>query len=264
MTAAVVDVRVTQARVLASEWVKFRSLRSSYVALIGAFGAIVGFGCLFAGILASRWPYLEPEERAYFDPTEITLRGAYLAQLIVGVLGVLLVTGEYSTGMIRASLSATPNRLPVLWAKLGVFAVVTFVITTVAALIAFFAGQALLSGQHIQTTLGAPGVLRAVVGAGLYLTGVGLLGVALGWIIRHSAGAIGTVFGLLLIVPLLSEALPESWHVGPYLPSNAGQQLMVIKLDPGTLAPWTGFAVFCGYLAAAVLAAAVLLTRRDA
>jgi ABC-2 type transport system permease protein len=259
-------VRVTQGRVLVSEWVKFRSLRSSAVALVAAFGAIVGFGCLFSAVVASRWPQLEPAERLRFDPTEVSLRGAFLAQLIIGVLGVLMVTGEYSTGMIRASLSAAPKRLPVLWAKILVFAVVSFVVTTVASIIAFLAGQALMSGQHINTTLGAPGVLRAVVGAGLYLTGVGLLGVALGWIIRHSAGAIGTLFGLLLILPLLASALPDSWgrHIVPYLPNNAGQQIMAIRVGPESLAPWTGFAWFCGYLVVGIVAAAVLLTRRDA
>jgi ABC-2 type transport system permease protein len=259
-------VRVTQVRVLASEWVKFRSLRSSAVALVAAFGAIIGFGCLFSAVVASRWPQLTPAERLRFDPTEISLRGAFLAQLIIGVLGVLMVTGEYSTGMIRASLSAAPKRLPVLWAKILVFAVVSFVVTTVASIIAFLAGQALMSGQHINTTLGAPGVLRAVIGAGLYLTGVGLLGVALGWIIRHSAGAIGTLFGLLLILPLLASALPDSWgrHIVPYLPSNAGQQIMAIRVDPESLAPWTGFAWFCGYLVLGIVAAAMLLTRRDA
>jgi ABC-2 type transport system permease protein len=259
-------VRVTQGRVLVSEWVKFRSLRSSAVALIAALAAIVGFGCLFSIVVANRWPQLEPAERLRFDPAEISLRGAFLAQLIIGVLGVLMVTGEYSTGMIRASLSAAPKRLPVLWAKILVFAVVSFVVTTVASIIAFLAGQALMSGQHINTTLGAPGVLRAVIGAGLYLTGVGLLGVALGWIIRHSAGAIGTLFGLLLILPLLASALPDSWgrHIVPYLPNNAGQQIMAVRIQPESLQPWTGFAWFCGYLAVGIVVAAVLLTRRDA
>lgn len=259
-----VDIRVTQGRVLRSEWVKLRSLRSSYISLIGAFGAIVGLGLLFGMIVANRWPYLDAEERAFFDPTEVSLRGAYLAQLIIGVLGVLVVTGEYSTGMIRASLSAAPNRLPVLWGKIGVFAAVTFAVTAVAALIAFLGAQFLLSSQHIQTTLGAPGVPRAVLGSALYVTGVGLLGMALGWIIRHSAGAIGTVFGLLLILPLLAQALPESWHVQPYLPSNAGARIMTMQPDADALAPWTGFALFCGYLVVVVAVGAVLLRQRDA
>ena len=142
----------------------------------------------------------------------------------------------------------------------------SFVVCTVGAFAAFFAGQAFLSSQHIQTTISAPGVFRAVLGTGLYLTVVGLIGVALGWIIRHTAGAIGTLFGLLLVLPLLAEALPDSWapHIVPYLPSNAGQALMAVHQAPDALAPWTGFAVFCSYLVVGVAAAAVLLRRRDA
>jgi ABC-type transport system involved in multi-copper enzyme maturation permease subunit len=259
-------VRVTQVRLLATEWVKFRSLRSSYVAMAATVVALVGLGLAFCAVMNSRWALLEPAERAAFDPAATSLKGLYLAQLVIGVLGVLVVSGEYGTGMIRASLSVAPRRLPVLWAKLVVFAVVTFVVTTVAAFVAFFAGQAMLSGRHIQTTLGAPDVLRVVVGTGLYLTVVGLLGVALGWIIRHTAGAVGTVFGLLLVLPVLGDVLPASWalHVTPYLPSMAGQAMTMVLPEPGMLAPWTGFAVFCGYVAVAVAAAAVLLKRRDA
>ena len=268
MTAAVAmpDLRVTQARVVRSEWVKFRSLRSTYFALAGAFVALVGFGALFSAVLASRWPELTAVERARVEPAGISLRGAFLAQLIIGVLGVLMVTGEYSTGMIKASLSAAPTRLPVLWAKLLVFAGVAFAVSLIGAFTAFFIGQALLSSQHINTTLSAPGVLRAVIGTALYLTMVGLIGAALGWIIRHTAGAISTLLGILLVVPLLAQALPDSWarNIVPYLPGNAGQRIMAIRIDPGDLTPWTGFAWFCGYLVVGVVAAGVLLRRRDA
>jgi len=259
-------VGVTQVRVTASEWVKFRSLRSSYVVMTATVVAQVGLGVVFSAVMASRWGQMGPDERSMFDPTATSLKGLYLAQLLIGVLGVLVVSGEYGTGMIRSSLSMAPRRLPVLWAKLVVFAVVTFVVTTTGALVAFFAGQAMLSGPHIQTTLGAPDVLRAVIGTGLYLTVVGLLGVALGWIIRHTAGAVGTVFGLLLVLPVLGDALPPSWtrHVSPYLPSMAGQAPTMVRPEPGMLAPWTGFAVFCAYVVVAVVAAAVLLKRRDA
>jgi ABC-2 type transport system permease protein len=258
--------KVTQARVLASEWVKFRSLRSSYVALAATFVSMIGFGILFTAVTVGRWPLMDVAARAKFDPTQAGLRGTFLAQLIIGVLGVLVVTGEYSTGMIRASLSAVATRLPLLWAKALVFAAVTWVATTVSSFAAFLAGQAILSSQHIETTLSAPGVFRAVMGAGLYLTVVGLLGVALGWLLRHAAGAIGTLFGILLVLPLLAEALPDSWaqHVDPYLPNVAGQVVFTVHPEAGLLAPWTGFAVFCGYAAVALAGAAVLLRRRDA
>lgn len=260
------DVRVTQARVVVSEWVKFRSLRSSYIALAAALAALVGLAALITTVVSNNWPEFGPEEQARFDPTRVSLSGEFLAQLIIGVLGVLVVSGEYGTGMIRASMSAAPKRLPVLWGKLAVFAVVGFVVTGVGAVVAFFVGQSILSSQHIETTLGAPGVLRAVLGAGLYLTGVGLLGGALGWILRHTAGAVSTLLGLLLVLPLVAQALPESWarNIVPYLPSNAGQQIMAVHIDPGELAPWVGFSWFCAYLVVGVVVAAVLLRRRDA
>lgn len=260
------DLKVTQLRVIRSEWLKFRSLRSSYVALGATLLGMVAFGGLFSAVVANRWTQMTVAEQAKVDPTRVSLQGFFLAQLVVGVLGVLVVTGEYSTGMIRASLSAAPTRLPVLWAKAAVFAGVTYVVTTVSSLGAYFVGQAFFSAQHINSTLATPGVLRAVLGTGLYLTLVGLLGVALGWIVRHTAGAIGTVFGLLLVLPVLATALPDSWakHIVPYLPSVAGQQLIAVQPSPDNLAPWAGFAVFCGYVVVGVVVAVVLLRRRDA
>ncbi|WP_405585488.1 ABC transporter permease [Streptomyces sp. NBC_01190] len=258
--------RVTQARVLYSEWIKLRTLRSTFYTLIAAVVALVGFGALFCAVTANRWPHMHAGERAHFDPALTSLRGYFLAQLAIGVLGVLVVTGEYATGMIRATMSAVPRRLPVLWAKAALYSAVTWVLMTAGALIAFLVGQALLSSQHIDTTLSPPGATRMVLGVGLYLTVVGLLGVAIGALIRNTAGGIATVFGLLLVLPALAEALPQSWNnaIGPYLPSNAGQALISLHREAHTLAPWTGFGVFCLYALAALAGAAALLKRRDA
>ncbi|MEV6445183.1 ABC transporter permease [Amycolatopsis sp. NPDC051716] len=259
-------LKVTFGRVLRSEWLKFRSLRSSPIAVGVTVVGMVALGWIFSAAAASRWPVMRPQAKAHFDPTDVSIRGYVLAQLVLGVLGVLIVSGEYGTGMVRATFSAVPTRLPVFWAKAVMFAVVSFVVGTVTAFAAFLGGQAFLSSQHIETSLSAPGVFRAVFGVGLYLTVVGLLGVALGWLIRHTAGAIATLFGLLLVLPGIAEALPDSWapHIVPYLPSNAGQALLAVRADPAMLAPWTGFAVFCAYVVVAVLAAVVLLKRRDA
>ncbi|HEX4703627.1 MAG TPA: ABC transporter permease [Pseudonocardiaceae bacterium] len=260
------NLRVTQLRVLRSEWSKFWTLRSSYITLAATVLGMIGFGVLFSAVTANRWPVMHAAAKLEFDPTRVSLRGFELAQLIIGVLGVLLVTGEYGTGMIRASMSAAPKRLPVVWAKAAVFTAVAFVAGEVSAFVAFFAGQALLSSQHIQTSLSAPEVLRTVFGTGLYLTMVGLLGVALGWIIRSTAGGIATLFGLLLVLPALGDALPQDWaqHIVPYLPSNAGQSITAIHPDPGMLGPWTGFGVFCLYAVVGFVAAAILVKRRDA
>ncbi|GAA1241005.1 ABC transporter permease subunit [Kitasatospora nipponensis] len=259
--------RVTLLRVVHSEWIKFRTLRSSYYTLLAAVVFMIGFGLLACYGAVDHINHPEAHDRAFMvDAADRSLRGYLAAQLAVGVLGVLVISGEYSTGMIRASLSAVPRRLPVLWAKAAVFGAVTLVVTTVTAFVAFFGGQAVLAGVHVQTTLSAAGVLRTVLGTALYLTAVGLLAVGIGAMVRNTAGGIAAVFGLLLVLPGLVEVLPASWssHIGPYLPGAAGQAVATLHGDPGTLAPWTGFAVMCGYLAAALIGAAVVIKRRDA
>ncbi len=178
-----------------------------------------------------------------------------------------MITGEYSTGMIRATMSAVPKRLPVLWAKLGVFTVVAAVTMLISTFAAFLIGQALLAPIAPHTTLSAPHVLRVVIGAGLYLTVVAVLGLAIGFIVRNTAGAISALFGIMLILPIIGELLPPDWwsaHFVGWLPSNAGQQLMTLHPDPHMLAPWNGFALFVGYTVAAVIIAAVVVKRRDA
>ncbi|MEU6410356.1 ABC transporter permease [Microbispora sp. NPDC046933] len=262
--AAVDRHRVTQARVLRSEWIKLRSLRSTVYTLVAAVVTTIGAGIVLCAFLAGQAAPPGSPHQALFDPAGASLRGVSLAQLAIGVLGVLLVTSEYSTGMIRATLSAVPRRLPVLWAKAAVFTVVAAVLMTAASFAAFLGGQAILGERG--TTLATDGVARAVAGAGLYLTVVGLLGVGFGFILRNTAGAIATLFGLLLVLPTLGEVLPADWagHVVPYLPSNAGQVIMSVHPAPGEPAPWAGFAVFCGYAAATITVAAVLLKRRDA
>ncbi|MGQ5650002.1 ABC transporter permease [Streptomyces sp. NPDC003631] len=258
--------RVTQLKVIRSEWIKLRSLRSTLFTLLAAVLAMVGLGCLFSYFTSARWDRLPPQERFAFDPTLVSLRGIYLAQLAVGVLGVLVISGEYTTGMIRSSLSAVPRRLPVLWAKALVYASVAWGLMTIASLAAFLAGQAALSGRHLNTSLGEPGVLRAVLGAGLYLTVVGVIGVAFGALFRNTAGGIATLFGLLMVLPVLAQALPSSWldEVNPYLPNTAGQGLIHVQQMPHTLAPWTGFAVFCLYALVALAGSGLALGRRDA
>ncbi|WP_103885804.1 ABC transporter permease subunit [Actinacidiphila yanglinensis] len=264
--AATVHSRVTQRRVLHSEWIKLRTLRSTFWTLIAATVSLIGFGALFCAITANRWPHMSAGDKAGFDPALTSLRGYFLAQLAVGVLGVLVITGEYATGMIRATLAAVPRRLPVLWAKAALYSLVTWVLMTVGALAAFLIGQGVLSSRHLGTSLSAPGVTRMVLGTGLYLTVVGLLGVAIGALIRNTAGGIATLFGVLLVLPALAEALPSSWgnRFGPYLPGNAGQALISLPREAHPLAPWTGFTVFCVYAVVALAASAVLLGRRDA
>jgi ABC-type transport system involved in multi-copper enzyme maturation permease subunit len=258
------ELRVTQPRVLTSEWIKLRSLRSTVYTLIASAGMTIGLGVLFSIVTTARWDHMRPEQKAHFDPTTLTTQGYFLAQLAVGVLGVLLITGEYSTGMIRATLSAVPHRLPVLWAKIAVFAVVAVIVSVASAFVAFFAGQAVLSTKHLNVAITAPHELRVVVGTGLYLVVVGVLGMALGFIIRNTAGAITALFGIILILPVIGEIMASWINISPYLPSNAGSVILTTHPDPGSLAPWTGFALFLAYTVVAIGAAAVTLRRRDA
>ena len=154
--------RVSQLRVAVSEWTKLRSLRSTRWSLLATVLLTIGFPVLFAFVTSSHWGSMSPGERADRHPLDIALAGVNVSQLAVAVLGVLVITGEYSTGMIRASFSAVPKRLPVLWAKTFVFGVVTLVLMVPSVLAAFFCSQAILSRHHIlQISLSHPGVARS-------------------------------------------------------------------------------------------------------
>jgi ABC-type transport system involved in multi-copper enzyme maturation permease subunit len=244
--------KVTLLRVLKSEWIKLRTVSSTSITLLAAVAAMVGLGMLVRDL-------------AHFNGAEVSLGMYRPAQLAIGVLGVMVFTGEYSTGMIHATLTAVPRRLPMLVAKAAVFTGVVLVLMTAASFAAFFGGQAVLSSAHLATHLSDPGVTRVVFGTALYLTVVGLFGVALGAIIRSSAGAIATLVGILLVLPGLGALLPADWaqHIDPYLPSNAGQAVLSVVPDPA-MAPWTGLALFAGYAAVLLGLAAWLLKRRDA
>lgn len=260
-----VSVRpVSQGRVLRSEFIKFRTLRSTLIVLGLTVVAIVGIGLLIAAVTNSNFASLHAGERAHFNAVDRVLAGSHIAELTVGVLGVLLISGEYSTGMIRATFGAVPARLPVLWAKLIVFASMVFLVCLVSSFVAFLGGEALLTSHGV--ALSSPGALRAVVGVALYLTVVGVLGVAFGFIIRNTAGGIAALFAMLLVLPGLSNLLPSSWQdtIVPYYPSNAGQALYTLHGDGTSLAPWTGFTLFVGYAALAIVIAAITLRRRDA
>jgi ABC-2 type transport system permease protein len=252
--------------VVRSELTKFRSVRSTYATLAAAFVAAAALGPVQCALYASRYPNVDAHERAHFSAIGLSLNGIQLAQLAIGVLGVLLITSEYATGLIRATFAAVPQRRTVMAAKAIVFTAATLIVSEIGCFIAFFAGQAFLSHKHLETHIGDPGVLRAVIGGGLYLAVLGLLALGLGTVIRYSAGAIATLLGLLFVLPGIVGALPQAWQntINQYLPSNAGQQIFAVRINPFTLQPWAGLGVFCVYAAITLLAGAVLLKRRDA
>jgi ABC-type transport system involved in multi-copper enzyme maturation permease subunit len=258
--------RVTQWRVARSEWTKLWSLRSTRWSLLGAVLSM-GLGVIVAAVQMNRWSTLPLAERAAFDAIDSGVGGYNLAQLAIGILGVLVISGEYATGMIRSSLMAVPRRVPVLAAKLGVFGAVTFALMLVATVISFFGVQAIVAGHHLDQSLGDPHALRVVVGTALFLTVLGALGVGIGALIRNTAGGITVFVGLVFVLPGLIGLLPASIAdaVRPYLPLNAGTAVATSTFDASPhLSPWGGFAVFCAFTALVLAFAAVRLVRRDA
>jgi ABC-2 type transport system permease protein len=259
------ELKVTQGRVIRSEWTKFRSLRSTNITLLVAVVLTVGLGALISGVTAAHWAHADPGERAHFNATARSLAGVNISQLAVGVLGVLLITGEYATGMIRASLTVVPKRLPVLWAKLVVFVFVVLPLAIASAFAAFFAGQAFLSRHHIGATLSTPHAVRMIVGAGGYLVLVGLIGLALGAVLRNTAAGISALVALFFVIPPLMNLLPSSWsdHIAPYLPSNAGGAFWG-NTDGVHLSALKGFLVLCIWAVVAIASAAARLATHDA
>jgi ABC-2 type transport system permease protein len=270
VTAAVATTapRSGFAAFLRSEWTKIRSVRSTLWTLLVTLVVTVGLTAAICGSIVASWDQMSASDRTQIqaDPVGVSLAGFVLGQLAICVLGVLVVSSEYTTGMIRTSLSAVPRRSQMLAAKALIFAVIAFVTGTVVGFASFLVGQALLSGQDLNVSLGEPGVLRVLLGGGMYLAVLGLASLALGAILRHTAAAISAIIGIILVVPIITSFLPGGWGeaINRYIPSNAGTQITSLHGAENMLTPWTGFAVFCGYVALALVAAFVLLEKRDA
>jgi ABC-type transport system involved in multi-copper enzyme maturation permease subunit len=252
-------------RVVRSEWLKLRTLRSTWLTLGFAVVVLV----LAAGLIAHHVhsEFLHPqgfEDPNDRDPLTTPLRGFGVSQLVVGVLGVLAVTGEYATGTIRATFSAVPRRLPVLWAKVLVFSALTFVTMLVATLAAFFTAQSQLGSFRIG--LDAPNALRVLIALAGYLALVGILGLGLGFVVRSTAGGVASLVGILLVAPGILAAINTSWsnRIGHYLPLSAGLSMFNdTRPTGGALSSSAGTIVMCIWAAAAVIAAAVLVATRD-
>jgi ABC-2 type transport system permease protein len=254
---------------LSSEWTKIRTVRSTMWSLVAMAGIAIGLMSLIAWATMHRWDRFEPQERANLlhNPLEIVLvRPVFVGQLVVAVLGVMVISAEYTTGMIRSTLQAQPRRLTVLVAKTLVFAALMLVVGELLSFAAFFTGRQIIAA-HIPVSLSDPGVTRAIIGAGLYIALLGLFSLAFGAILRHTAGAITAVLGLVLIVSNLTGLLPDSWghHINAWMPTNAGSLVYEPTLPPDhLLTQWQGFAVFCGWTVLLLGIAAVLIRRRDA
>jgi ABC-2 type transport system permease protein len=252
--------------VLRSEWTKLRSVRSTFWALTVTVVLGVALGAVISAVTAHSYARFSAADKLSWDPTGISQSGMAIAQVAIAVLGVLCISSEYSSGMIRTSLIAVPKRGRVLAAKALVFAGVSFAVGEVTCFAAFFVGQALIRGHAPHAALGDPGVARAVAGGGLYLAALAVLSVAAGALLRHAAAAITCMIAVLFVLPAIAQALPDSWRnpVTEFWPTQAGSQLTSVYHSAHTLQPWPGFGVMCLFVAIVYAIAWTLLDRRDA
>jgi ABC-2 type transport system permease protein len=246
------------------EWVKLRTLRSTgWMALVLAAG-MIGLAVLVLANL--HYPRLSAADRASFDPTEQGFVGLALGQLVMAVAGVLMITSEFSSGMIRATLAAAPRRPLVLTAKAMVLGLAGLAAGQGLAFAAFFAGRAALARPAPHATLSQPGVLRAVLLAGAYLCLMGLTGLGIGAIIRHSAAAIAAAMAVIFVLPLVFLAFPTGPRnaVEKFLPEMIAQNsLTAVKPVAASLSPWAGLGMLGLYAAVLLVAGGWLLARRD-
>ncbi len=284
-----------------SEFTKIRSVRSTYWTLIALVVACVGLGALISwartqsyvqfkqgngGVFIGR-PGVAPvpagrppasavaalADTIRSHAASMSLTGLFIGQLIIVVLGAIVITSEYSTGMVRTSLWAMPRRSTLYAAKGIVFGTIALVTGLITSFLAFFVGQAILSTQNLGVSIGYPEALRTALGGGLFLAACGLLAFGLGAILRHTAGAISAGIGLLFVVTFLINALPNpstSWYGQPdvdkWVPFDAGAGLWARTgmLGVNPFSPWIGFGVFCAYVAALIIGGLALFLRRDA
>jgi len=255
-----------------SEFTKIRSVRSTYWTLAAMVIITIGISALLSWGRIQDYASQPAFVQAHMAPrirsraTEFSMFGLILGQLVIAVLGALTITSEYSTGMIRTSLSVMPRREYVYVAKALVFTLVALVAGLVTSFGSYFIGQAIFATHHLNSSIGQPGVLRAVIGGGLFLGACGLLSFGIGALLRHTAGAITASVALLFVLFVLSGFLPNSWavHVDKWLPFNAGGAIWENLSGVNMFSPWVGFGVFCGYAAIAVVAGGILFRTRDA
>ncbi len=271
---------VTLPRVLHSEWIKFWSLRSSYWVLAATWLAMI----FLSGLMGIAAMAMNATNDGEWDVEVMGLDGlivlgfAYgMAQLAIAVLGVLIISGEYSTGMIRSSLAAVPTRVPVLLAKAAVMAAIAFVTGVVGVGIAYLVTWPMLGNIGGPAPLSDPQTLQVFWGTGLYFVGVALFSLAVGVLLRHTAGAVATSLGIFFLLPIIAQMI-GGWleavrDISPYLPSTAGEQIILgggsdpadgMGMGPELLGPWAGYGVLMAYVAVLFIIGVWLLRRRDA
>jgi len=248
--------------VIASEWIKVTTVRSTWWSLVAAFVLTVAFGALLSWGVATSW---DPQEMGGIDAVSTSLAGTLFGELALVVFGVLFITAEYSSGGIRATLVSVPKRSRVVVAKTIVVAGVALVASLVIVFVSFFVGQALLAAEGLNVGLGDPNVLRALVGSALYLTAAALFGLGIGLVVRSSGGGITAAIAGLIVLPSLSGLLPGQWgqNIGKFITTNAGRPITLVETNPDSLGPWVGYAVFVGWAVALLVIGTIALRRRD-
>ncbi|MGW2862083.1 ABC transporter permease [Streptomyces sp. NPDC001205] len=253
--------------VLKSEWTKIRTVSSTTWTLACALIVTVAIGAALCALMKSQFDELKPAERLTFDPTFISFSGMILGQLAMVVFGVLVVGTEYSSGMIRSSLAAVPQRATFLFSKLTVATLLALAVGMVTSFLSFFIGQALL-GPH-RTTIGAPNVLRAVVGAGLYMALIALFSMGVATMLRSSMLSLGILMPFFFLISQILSAVPGAKDVARYFPDRAGSQIMQVvpdamNSDPAPYGPWGGLGIMVLWVVAALAGGHLVLHKRDA
>lgn len=249
-----------------SEWIKFRTVRSTILGVIVTFVLTIGLGALITWAVRGHYSQMNPLRKITFDPVSTSLGGTLFAQFAVGVIGTLFITSEYSSGAIRTSLTAVPRRSRLALSKLVVLVVSMFVVSEIAVFITFQLGQSIFSGVVPTASLGTGSVLLAVVLAGIYLTLLSVLGFGLGLILRQSAACISVFTSILLILPIVMFLLPQSWQTSfsKYEPSALGQSMMSPTMTANSFSAGPASAILIAYVVVVVGAGMMLLQHRDA
>ena len=265
------EIHLNAGRVLRSEWIKFITVRSTVWTIAVTLVVMVGFSLLMAVGVTSFAEADGPGEGApagddgIVSGVMVATFGYAFGQIVVAVLGVLVISGEYTTGQIRSTLAAVPTRLPVLWAKAIILGVTAFVVGAVAVVLSALVTTPMLAPYEMAVDFSDSASLQMMLGVPLYLTAIALLGLGIGTLLRHSAGGIATVLGILLVLPILSIVpLTAVQNAAPYLPSVAGERIITGADVAAVLTPWQGYGVLWIYVVVVMAAAAVLLRRRDA
>ncbi|MDX3324133.1 MULTISPECIES: ABC transporter permease subunit [Streptomyces] len=253
--------------VLNSEWTKIRTVSSTTWTLICAFLVTVAMGAALSALLNSQFDDLSSAERATFDPTYVSFSGMVLGQLAMVVFGVLVVGTEYSSGMIRTSLSAVPQRGSFLFSKIAVAGVLALLVGLATSFVTFFLGQALLGDRG--TDIGAENVLRAVVGGGIYMGLIAVFSMGVATMLRSSMLSLGILMPFFFLVSQILTAVPGAKSVARYFPDQAGSKIMQVvpdamNSDPAPYGPWAGLGIMALWVIAALVGGYVVLKKRDA